>query len=286
MHPSKKQIESGFLAALGICVLTAAAVHSQEDTEQLKSQENWLRYSNWEHRATIKVKPPSSKSDSVGAAADEKKLPLPDHPGSKTVEGGQFTVPGWAFQSTQATQRPAEIILGAESFGSSSNRLGLAAFGGYTYPPFFGGSSWRYNGAAGWGRSWGPGFGCWGSGYGAIGPGFGAWGPGFGSMGSGFGSWGSSWSHGHGFGLGWGGLAGPAFGVPFAGMGSGFRQSRLGPTVIQTGPSPASGNYYQPSTGDSSASGNYYASGTPWQVPVNGPSNPKDYWGPEGNPFK
>lgn len=38
----------------------------------------------------------------------------------------------------------------------------------------------------------------------------------------------------------------------------GGRGSRLGPQIIQTGPSPSSGNYYQPPIKDPSASGNYY----------------------------
>lgn len=257
MYPFKKQIQIALLALLGCSALFIPA-RADESPEQLKSQEDWLRYSNWEHRA--KFKRPVAKSES--SDSDDKKLPLPEHPGSQTVEGGQSTVPGWAFQQPQQSQRPAEIIIGAESFGSTRNAVPY--FGGYSYPPFFAGSSWRY-GAGAWGRGLTP---AWGSGWGGLG------------------GWGSGWSRGRGFGPVWGG----AFGMPFAGFGagygSGFQQSRLGPTVIQTGPSPASGNYYQPSTGDSSASGNYYASGTPWQVPLNGPNNPKDYWGPAGNPFQ
>lgn len=59
------------------------------------------------------------------------------------------------------------------------------------------------------------------------------------------------------------------------------------PMTIQTGPSPSSGNYYQPSSADPSASGSYYASGNPWQTPViNNGGASKDYWGPDGNPFQ
>lgn len=71
-------------------------------------------------------------------------------------------------------------------------------------------------------------------------------------------------------------------GGPARGLAPGF----AGPTVIQTGPSPSSGNYYQPSTPGSSGSGSYYSSGAPWQTPVINNSTSKDYWGPDGNPFQ
>jgi hypothetical protein len=64
-----------------------------------------------------------------------------------------------------------------------------------------------------------------------------------------------------------------------------YPQSRLGPEVIETGPSPASGNYYQPIFSDRGV-GHYYESGSPWQIPLSAPVNPKDYWGPQGSPFK
>lgn len=80
-------------------------------------------------------------------------------------------------------------------------------------------------------------------------------------------------------------LGGGAFGLR-AVPGRGFAPGFAGPTVIQTGPSPSSGNYYQPSTPSSSGSGSYYSSGAPWQTPVINNSAPKDYWGPDGNPFQ
>jgi hypothetical protein len=64
-----------------------------------------------------------------------------------------------------------------------------------------------------------------------------------------------------------------------------FQPSRR---VIQTGPSKASGNYFNPSTPDPTASGSYYApsGNTPRALPVYQPeAQPKDYWGPQGNPM-
>ena len=76
-------------------------------------------------------------------------------------------------------------------------------------------------------------------------------------------------------------LGGP-FGmrVPGGAFGPGFRPGYSAPMVIQTGPSPSAGNYYQPSTSGG------YASGAPWQTPVINNSTPKDYWGADGNPFQ
>lgn len=209
--------------AVSIFVLAPAALAQTQD--EIKSQEQWLRYSNWEHRSSrprsteLKATPvPSKPAQEASAEAKpdgEFRLPLPERPGSQTVEGGQFTIPGWAFQQPQQAQRPAEIIIGAPlgaRLGFQS-RLGYMGAGGFCGGGFL------------------PG----------------------------------------GYGRGWAG---------------GFRQSRLGPQVIQTGPSHPSGNYYQPSTADPSSSGGYYASGAPWQVPVQGSSNPQDYWGPQGSPFK
>lgn len=242
---------------LGLFLFSGLAANAQSD-QDVKSQEDWLRYSNWEHRANAARQQTSAKTHSDEIKPDDtadRKVKLPDHPGSQTVEGGQFTIPGYAFQQPQSAQRPQAIIVGGgSSFGSTPaydfHRLLPYSFG-YT----FGAPSWSYPGI-GWGSGARHG---WSSG------------------------WGSGWGR-------WGGLS---YGLPGAGLyNAGFfnglhRKSGLGGSqVIQTGPSPASGNYYQPGTGDPSASGNYYASGTPWQVPINGPNNPKDYWGPSGNPFK
>lgn len=83
-----------------------------------------------------------------------------------------------------------------------------------------------------------------------------------------------------------GGLYGGLRAVPGGTFGPAYRQGMGGPMIIQTGPSPSSGNYYQPSTPSGSGSGSYYSSGTPWQTPVISNPGQKDYWGPDGNPFQ
>jgi hypothetical protein len=58
--------------------------------------------------------------------------------------------------------------------------------------------------------------------------------------------------------------------------------------LVQTGPSKASGNYFNPSTPDPTASGSYYAGSgnTPKAVPVYQPeAQTKDYWGKQGSPL-
>lgn len=82
-----------------------------------------------------------------------------------------------------------------------------------------------------------------------------------------------------------GGFYGGMRGGPAGSFGPG-RQGFAAPMLIQTGPSPSSGNYYQPSTPSSSGSGSYYSSGAPWQTPVISNPTTKDYWGPDGNPFQ
>lgn len=72
----------------------------------------------------------------------------------------------------------------------------------------------------------------------------------------------------------------------FPGNRNGWLRGRVGTQVIQTGPSPSSGNYYQPSTAAPGSSGSYYASGKPWQLPAQIQNTPKDYWGPDGDPFQ
>lgn len=207
-------------------VLLAPCAGAQSTT---KSQEDWLRYSNWEHRSqsphqALPKKEESSASSGgseQGSTSEQAKLPVPDNPGNQTVDGVQPSVPGWAFQQPQQAQRSPQIILGGDTLG---RRPGFANQGG-----FFGGY-----GASTFGNRW----------------------PAYGSS--------NGWLGGGG---GW------------------FPQSRLGPEVIETGPSPASGNYFSPSTGDPSASGNYYAGSAPWQVPLTVPNQQKSYWGPDGNPF-
>lgn len=72
----------------------------------------------------------------------------------------------------------------------------------------------------------------------------------------------------------------------FPGNRNGWLRARVGTQVIQTGPSPSSGNYYQPSTATPGSSGSYYSSGKPWQLPAQIQNSPKDYWGPDGDPFQ
>ena len=198
-----------------VLLLAGLPALAQDSPETLKSQEQWLRYSNWEQRSTrpggwkgTSSKPVTPPKDEQTKEENASKLPLPDRPGSQTVEGGQFSIPGWAFQQPQQAQRPPEFFMGQP--------LGMPGY--QSRPGFFAATGY---------------------------------------LGGGF----------------------------LGGRGPCFRQSRLGPQVIQTGPSHPSGNYYQPSTADPGSSGGYYASGTPWQVPLNGANNPSDYWGPQGNPF-
>jgi hypothetical protein len=94
----------------------------------------------------------------------------------------------------------------------------------------------------------------------------------------------------YGAGFGFGGIANPA---SIGGFGA--HQGTVPNRVIQTRPSPASGNYYQPATADPSASGGYYASGSAASAPAlqKTKSQPKSYWGSGdsdnwgagGNPF-
>lgn len=71
------------------------------------------------------------------------------------------------------------------------------------------------------------------------------------------------------------------------GCGRAWGSRGLGPMVWQTGPSPSSGNYFQPATRFPGASGDYYAGDSPWQIPVIiRQGGFQDYWGPQGNPFK
>ncbi|MGH9551807.1 MAG: hypothetical protein ACRD3W_20645, partial [Terriglobales bacterium] len=89
---------------------------------------------------------------------------------------------------------------------------------------------------------------------------------------------------------GWGSFAGSG-GWGYGGSAfGGIRPSgRLSSTrVIQTGPSPAAGNYYAPSSVDPSAAGSYYAQTGTAVYPISQPSTTnqaKDYWGSNGSPF-
>jgi len=123
----------------------------------------------------------------------------------------------------------------------------------------------------------------------------GGWGRGWGHGWSGYGSSYSPFSYGGygGFG-GFGGIGNPA---SYMGGFGGAHQGPVGNRVFQTGPSPTSGNYYQPATADSGASGGYYASGSTASAPPAAPptkNQPKSYydsygsdnnWGGGGSPL-
>ncbi|MBX9688948.1 MAG: hypothetical protein K2X27_19730 [Candidatus Obscuribacterales bacterium] len=240
-----------------LLLLSAAPQMAQAD-DDLQSKETWLRYSNWEHRSLYKAPLQDKKNESENKEKNKSKLELPENPGYHTVENNQFSIPGYAFQNpqTQSSNRPAEILtagsygypgFGSRPFGSYPN----AFMGAYQSPIFV------YSGLS----TFRPGF----TGLSLPGLGFAS-----NSFGSGFRAY---------------GMAANLLSMPFYRGGMLPAQSRLGPPVIQTGPSPSSGNYYQPATAISPSS-NFYASSAPWQVPVQEKSEPKDYWGPSGNPFK
>lgn len=198
--------------------------------------------------------------------------PLPANPGYESVQGGQFTIPGWALGSQESESSDAghiDVYPGQAAFPGSFGSLGYGGVG-------LGGSA--FAGIPGGGFAAGiPGGYSAGIPTGRI--------PFAGGLLGGLLNGGGLLGAYGGYG-GYGGIGG--YGA-YGGFRALSRQSPLGPGLmqIQTRPSPASGNYYQPSTGDSSASGNYYSSGGPWQVPISGPvTSPKDYWGPMGNPFK
>jgi len=183
--------------------------------------------------------------------------------------------------------------------------LGFSGFPSWTASPYalsggipYGGGYGGWGNRPGWGGGMGvPGFGGYGLGWGAPGlggigysGGWGGWGaPGLGG-GYGLGGMGSGLGYG-GMGYGWGGFspAGSAmfmgaFGASMMSKGedSGFAHQR----VVQTGPSPSSGNYYQPASVNPTASGSYYAStGSAMYPAAPASSQPKDYWGTMGNPF-
>jgi hypothetical protein len=238
-----------------------------------------LRYSDWEHRASGSrrhSRPITDSSSSTTAPKDSvteprrvpssvaaeqsgenhQELPLPDNPGSQTIRGAQPSIPGWAFQPAPQVQRSPELFVGTENFGGSSAYLSpylLAPYRSYQglnpgFVPqdtYFPNTSNPYSGHAGY-------MGGASSILNNLSPGFRPYGA-----------------------------------YPLMPNVGGMNRSRLGGAaeVIETGPSPASGNYFQPAASDPSASGNYYAGGTPWQVPINIPSTTKDYWGPSGTPF-
>lgn len=108
--------------------------------------------------------------------------------------------------------------------------------------------------------------------YYGIGPSYWGHGPYWGGLG-----------YGHGFGRAYpGGFWGHGYGAPTS---VSFRPITR---ITQSGPSKASGNYYNPSTADPTASGSYFASptGYPKAAPIiQQAGTPRDYWGAGGNPL-
>jgi hypothetical protein len=158
-------------------------------------------------------------------------------------------------------------------FGSSfSSPFGRLPYGGSAGLPLIGGGG--FNGGwsgGGWnGNSWGGGFS-----------------PNYSMYGGGYSGY-SPLNYGAGFGF-------DGMGNPASMNGFGAHQGTVPNRIVQTGPSPASGNYYQPATADPSASGGYYASGSTASAPApqKTKSQPKSYWGSGdsdnwgagGNPF-
>lgn len=174
-------------------------------------------------------------------------------------------------------------MLGVSSIGSAMS-FGANNLGGIG-SPFWGGYP-GYGGYGGWG-----GFGRYGGygGYGGYVPGFGLGIGGLG-IGTGLGFGGGLGGFGGYPGYGWG-FGSPASGALMMGaFGNRMNSSNLGglnhTRVTQTAPSPASGNYYAPSSVDPSASGSYYAqTGTAVYPMPKQSSGSSDYWGSTGNPF-
>ena len=192
---------------------------------------------------------------------------------NQTSQGGPFVVPNWFASQPKPYTRPTEIF--RSDLGFNRYRTGFPVGGGLL-GGVVSGLAWGALGGPGWG--WGGGWGGWGGGWGGWRGGWGGWRGGWGGWGPG---WGGGWG---GWGPGWGG--GWGMGSTFSpGLGSFRSTGFLTPNVIQTEPSKASGNYYEPSTIDSTASGSYYASGTPAVVPtmqIN--KSPSNYWNDSSNP--
>jgi len=178
---------------------------------------------------------------------------------------------GSAFTSTPyggIYGSPFSTLPYGSSFGSPFARTpyigsGLPFVGGGAFNRGWSSGGWNGNN---WGGGWTPNLSMYGGGYSGYGP------------------------LNYGAGFGFGGIGNPA-----SINGFGAHQGTVPNRVIQTGPSPASGNYYQPATADPTASGGYYASGSTASAPVahKTKTQPKSYygstdsdnWGGGGNPF-
>jgi hypothetical protein len=197
----------------------------------------------------------------------------------QTTEQPVFAVPNWFGQQPKPYVRANEYFRPANNFyGWGGNSL--LAGGPYAGPAPLG--SWPGGFWGGFGSPIGLGWGGWGGGW------RGGWGGGWGGWGGWRGAWTGGWGWGGGF--GWGGAFNPYWGGLGAGFAPGlgsFRSTGMFSTsVIQTEPSKASGNYYEPSTVDTTASGSYYASGTPAMTPAMPvKTSPKTYWDENSNPI-
>lgn len=198
------------------------------------------------------------------------------------------------FLSTPALYGAPRPLWGSPflpTYGGWGTGIGSAALGRIPYAGGFGLGGF---GLGGFGIPAVPYVGSFGLPF--VGRSLGGWGGGWGG-----GAWGGGWGRGWSAfssvnygGFGFGGIGNPAF------MGTGFGGSFHGTVpnrVIQTGPSPSSGNYYQPATADPTASGGYYASGsTAVTAPAAPPTKnqPRNYydsygsdnnWGASGSPL-
>jgi hypothetical protein len=261
--------------SIATLLIINSIIYPEDSYAQTKLSQNWRQEATWlNYNSNQPINTP--------------ELPFRLYGQTGNTQVGNFVVP--VMPASTIYQRPTEIILpsrnNSSTYGSDMFRASLpSVIGGYGYPginPYFGN---RYGYGYGYGISpfgFGSGFGL---GFNPIMPFAGGFGN-FGGFARPFNNMG---------GFGWRspyyGFFNPAAGALFAGASAGsFNNSTLGKVtparVIQTQPSKASGNYYQPSTVDSTASGSYYANTGGGAMPIiTSPEPVKDYWGPAGNPF-
>lgn len=188
-------------------------------------------------------------------------------PSSLAPQGTTYMMPAQIFtgNTISDTTHPINFLNPASTFGAGLSTIGgtgfggtgIGAYGSRTYfPNVYTPSSF---GVSGYGLRYGVG---------GYGPGsYGGYG-----LGS-YGGYGLA-SYG-GYGLG-------SYGGYGLGRIGGAHHGTTPNRVIQTGPSPSSGNFYQPATADPSASGGYYASGgqpaPQAPAPVKTKTQPTNYW--------
>ncbi|HEY9677126.1 MAG TPA: hypothetical protein V6C76_03920 [Drouetiella sp.] len=238
----------------------------------------------WPYTAPAQLFQPSTTSDTTNplnvfnpasvanSGFNSNYLSSPFLPGS-TPYGGGSTYSGYSSGYSSG--------LGSLALRAATSQIPyVGGYAGAIGLPFLGGG---WGGLGGWGSSWSGighgigygGLGSWGGGWGGIGHGFGGWGHGYGGWSSGYSAF-SPFNYGGYGSFGYGGMS-PIGGSSF--------QGTVPNRIIQTGPSPASGNYYQPATADPSASGGYYASSSPastYSAPVKTKNQPTSYYGKSG----